>query len=129
MGQPKRYTHNKHVADYVRKRIARGATINSIAESAAAKYESAPGNPRTFAKVYEKDIREAKAELEDGIGDMVINRAKESDKILELLARSRGNFNPTEKVAVAEATMEDLDEDSAVNDILRLLGKDIDDEE
>lgn len=122
------YTHNKHVADYVRKRIARGATITSIVESASAKFESAPGQYRTFLKVYEKDIREAKALLEDDIGDMVIERAKESDKILELLARSRGNFNPTEKVAVAEANLEDLDEDSAINDLMRLLGKDEDDD-
>ena len=129
MAGNKVWKHNKHVADYVRARIKKGATITSIAESAAAKFESAPTSARTFARVYEKDIRDARAELEDDIGEMVIHRAKESDKILELLARSRGNFNPTDKVAVAQADMEDLDEDSAVNDLLRMLGKDVDEED
>jgi len=123
------YTRQKIVADYVRSRLARGATITSIVESAAAKFELSPPTYRTFVRVYKEDIEEAKAKLEDDIGDMVISRAKESDKILELLARSRGNFNPVDKLAVAQTDLEDLDEDSAVKDLMRLLGKDVDEED
>jgi uroporphyrinogen-III decarboxylase len=123
------YKWNKPVADYVKKRIARGATIMSIVDSASAKFEAAPSSYRTFCRIYAKDIADAKAALEDGIGDLVLSRAKESDKILELLARSRGNFNPVEKVAVAEVDGDDLDDDSAVKSLMRMLGKDTGDEE
>lgn len=129
MPPKKLYERHHRVADYVRKRIAAGATIKSIAQSAASKYESVPSNPRTFAKLYQDDINEAKAMLEDKVGEMVLQRAEESDKILELLARSRANFNPTEKLAVAEIDSEELDDASAVNDILRMLGKDTDEDE
>jgi hypothetical protein len=122
------YTHHKQVADYVKSRIARGATITSIVESSAAKFANCPSNYRTFVRLYGKDIAEAKAAIEDSIGDMVISRAKESDKILELLARSRGGFNPTDKIAVAEVEADDLDDDSAVKNLMRLLGKDVDDD-
>ena len=117
------YDYQKQVADYARKRIADGATITSIIDSAAAKFANCPSNQRSFMRLYGKDIQEAKAKLEDQIGSMVIQRAKESDKILELLARSRGNFNPVDKVAVAEVDAGDLDEDSAVNSLMRMLGK------
>jgi uroporphyrinogen-III decarboxylase len=123
------YTHQKIVADYVKARIARGATITSIVESSTAKFSNAPSNYRTFVRLYGKDIAEAKAAIEDDIGSMVISRAKESDKILELLARSRGNFNPVDKHAIAEVDGDDLEDDSAVKSLMRLLGKDVEDDE
>lgn len=129
MAQAKVYTRQKPIADYVRGRIAKGATLMSTIESASAKFEQAPNNYRSFMRVYGNDVREAKAKLEDDIGEEVLRRAKESDKILELLARSRGNFNPVDKLAVAEAELDDLDEDSAVKSLMRMLGKDTGDEE
>ena len=129
MAQAKVYTWQKPIADYVRGRMAKGATLMSTIESASAKFEQCPGNYRSFMRVYGGDVKEAKADLEDDIGEEVLRRAKESDKILELLARSRGNFNPVDKLAVAEADLEDLDEDSAVKDLMRLLGKDVEDDE
>ena len=101
----------------------------STIESASAKFEQAPTNYRSFMRVYGNDVKEAKASLEDDIGEEVLKRAKESDKILELLARSRGNFNPVDKHAIAEVEGDDLDEDSAVKSLMRMLGKDTGDED
>lgn len=129
MTQKPVYTWQKPIADYVRGRIAKGATLMSTIESASARFEQAPTNYRSFMRVYGNDVKEAKATLEDSIGDMVLSRAKESDKILELLARSRGNFNPVDKVAVAEVEADDLEDDSAVKSLMRLLGKDVEDSE
>jgi hypothetical protein len=126
MGATKVYERRQVVADYIHRRIAVGATIASIIEGACAQFEAVPPHYASFMKIYRKDVTEAKAKLEDGIGELVINRAKESDKILELLARSRGNFNPVDKVAIAEVNGEDLDEDSAVKTLMRMLGKDED---
>ena len=123
------YTRHEAIAKYVRQAILDGRTITSIVDSANAKYELAPPTYRTFVRIYKKDIVEAQDELKGGIGRMVMDRAKESDKILELLARSRGDFNPIDKVAMAEVDGDDLDEDSAVKDLMRLLGKDVDDDE
>lgn len=117
------YTWQKPIADYARTRILNGATLMSTIESAAAKFEKAPTNYKSFMRLYGKDVREAKSEIEDKIGEMVWHRAKESDKILELLARSRGNFNPVDKLAVAEVEGDDLDDDSAVKSLMRMLGK------
>lgn len=123
------YNYDERVAEYVRSRIRSGATITSIVESCAARFDNTPSDPRTFGKYYGKVIQEEKARLEDEIGTTLIARSKESDKLLEFLARTRGNFNPVDKVGVAELDKEDLDEDSVVKDMLRLLGKGVDDEE
>ena len=117
------YTRQEIVAKYIREAILDGRTITSIVESANAKFELAPPSYRAFVRLYKKDIVEAQDELKGGIGRMVMARAKESDKILELLARSRGDFNPIDKVAVAEADLDDLEDDSAVKELMRLLGK------
>ena len=129
MAQAKVYTWQKPIADYVRGRMAKGATLMSTIESASAKFEQCPGNYRSFMRVYGNDVKEAKADLEDWIGNKVLERSEESDKILELLARSRGNFNPVDKLAVADAELDDLDEDSAVKSLMRMLGKDTGDDE
>ena len=123
------YTWHKPIADYVSDRIRKGATLTSTIESAAAKFELSPPNYRTFMRVYGNDVKEAKASLEDWIGERVMHRAEESDKILELLARSRGNFNPVDKHAIAEVESDDLDEDGAVKSLMRMLGKDVDEDE
>lgn len=123
------FKRDERVAKYIRDRIFNGATITSIVEGANAKYQAVPSSYRSFVRLYKADIEEARCDYKDIIGQMVNERAKESDKILELLARSRGDFNPTEKIAVAEADMDDMDEDSAVNDLMRLLGKDTDEED
>jgi hypothetical protein len=79
-------------------------------------------------RVYGADIQDARDTMLDKIGKMVLSRAEESDKILELLARSRGEFNPVDKHAVSEVDSGDLDDNSAVKDIMRLLGKEADED-
>ena len=123
------YHRNEHAARYVREGILRGRTVKSIIEGAIAKYSSVPHNHNTFMRVYGADIQDARDKMLNDIGDMVLARAKESDKILELLARSRGEFNPTDKVAVAEVDGSDLDDNSAIKDLMRLLGKDADEDD
>jgi len=123
------YHRNEHAARYVREGILRGRTVKSIIDGAIAKYSCVPHNHNTFMRVYGADIQDARDKMLNYIGDMVLERAKESDKILELLARSRGEFNPTDKVAVAEVDGSDLDDDSAVNNLMRILGRDVEDDE
>jgi len=115
--------YDKKIENFVRDRIKKGATIKSIFQGIQ-KYQNAPRSQSVFYTKYGHVINEERGKLEDEIGELVITRAKESDRILELLARSRGHFNPTDKVAVAETDMENLEEDkSAVDDLMIMLGK------
>lgn len=123
------YHRNEYAARYVREGILNGRTVKSIIDGAIAKYSNVPHNHNTFMRVYGPDIQDARDAMLDKIGKMVLTRAEESDKILELLARSRGDFNPTDKVAVAEVDGNDLDDDSAVKSLMRMLGKDVEDDD
>jgi hypothetical protein len=123
------YHRNEHAARYVREGILKGRTVKSIIDGAIAKYSCVPHNHNTFMRVYGADIQDARDTMLDKIGKMVLSRAEESDKILELLARSRGEFNPVDKHAVSEVDSGDLDDDSAVKSLMRMLGKDVEDDE
>ena len=123
------YTWQKPIADYVRGRISKGATLQSTIESASAKFQQAPTNYRSFMRVYGNDVKEAKSDLEDFWLEKGAARADTSDKILELWLRSRAGLNPVDKLAVAEVDGDDLDEDSAVKSLMRMLGKSVDEDE
>ena len=129
MTQKPVYTWQKPIADYVYGRIRKGATLESTIEGASAKFEQCPGNYRSFMRVYGNDVKTAKADLADHWLEKGADRAESSDKILELWLRSRAGLNPVDKLAVAEAELDDLDEDSAVKSLMRMLGKDTGDED
>jgi hypothetical protein len=74
-------------------------------------------------KTYRDDIAQARADIQEAVGAVVVNKALEGDlKAAELFLRSKAGWNPT--VKIEEVDPEDIKEDTgAIDDLMALLGK------
>jgi hypothetical protein len=74
-------------------------------------------------KTYRDDIAQARADIQEAVGAVVVNKALEGDlKAAELFLRSKAGWNPT--IKILEEDPEDVTEDTgAIDDLLALLGK------
>ena len=114
--------HNLHIATYIRKAIRAGVAMKVILDNIQ-KYDHAPSSMNGMYKTYRNDIAEARADIQEAVGNVVVNKALEGDlKAAELFVRSEAGRIPTIKVKevdpkeVKEAT-------GAIDDLLALLGK------
>jgi len=114
--------HNLKVATHIRKAIAAGVSMKVILDDIQ-KYNGAPTSMNGMYKTYRNDIAEARANLHEEMGMVVVNAAKGGDwKAAELVLRSKAGWSPTQ--TIVEATPEDEAGDtSAIDDLLALLGK------
>jgi hypothetical protein len=87
------------------------------------KYDHAPSSMNGMYKTYRNDIAEARADIQEAVGNVVVNKALEGDlKAAELFLRSKAGWNPT--IKVEEVDPEEVKEDTgAIDDLLALLGK------
>ena len=120
--------HRMEIATAVRRQIAAGVSMRVILDDIQ-KHKDAPSSMNTLYKVYRNDIAEARASIQEEMGSVVINAAREGDwKAAELFLRSKGGWSPTQTIVEAEPEDETSD-NGAIDDLIALLnlkGKDTD---
>jgi hypothetical protein len=114
--------HNLHIATYIRKAIRAGVAMKVILDNIQ-KYDNAPSSMNGMYKTYREDIAAARADIQEAVGAVVVQKALDGDlKAAELFLRSKAGWNPT--VKVEEVDPEEVKEDTgAIDDLLALLGK------
>jgi hypothetical protein len=87
------------------------------------KYDHAPTSMNGLYTTYRNDIAEARADIQELVGAVVVNKALEGDlKAAELFLRSKAGWNPT--IKVEEVDSDTFVEDTgAIEDLMALLGK------
>ena len=114
--------HNLKIATYIRKAIRAGVSMKVILDNIQ-NYDHAPSSMNGMYKTYRDDIAQARADIQEAVGAVVVNKALEGDlKAAELFLRSKAGWNPT--IKILEEDPEDVTEDTgAIDDLLALLGK------
>lgn len=114
--------HSMQVATYIRRAIKAGVSIRVIFDDIQ-RYPNAPRSYATFYKIYRGDIAQARAELGLEIGETIMEKAlaDKDGKMLELVARSKLGWSPSQ--TVVDADPEDISEETgAIDDLIALLG-------
>jgi hypothetical protein len=108
------------VAVAIRKGIAAGLTMKVILDDIQ-KYPGAPISMAGMYRTYRSDIAEARASIQQEMGNIVMDAARKGDwKAAEFFLRSKAGWSPT--ITVAEVEPEDAAEQSgAIEDLLALL--------
>jgi len=114
--------HNLKIATYIRKAIRAGVSMKVILDNIQ-NYDHAPSSMNGMYKTYRDDIAQARADIQEAVGAVVVNKALEGDlKAAELFLRSKAGWNPT--IKIEEVDPEDIKEDTgAIDDLMALLGK------
>ena len=114
--------HNLRIAAMIRQKIKAGVSMKVILDDIQ-KYPEAPKSMNGMYRVYRNDIAEARSDIQEAVGAVVVAKALEGDlKAAELFLRSRAGWNPT--IKVEEVEPEDVSEDTgAIEDLMALLGK------
>ena len=91
--------------------------------------QNAPKSLSTMYKVYGDFIERERAKINGAVGKKVIDQALDGDfKSQELFLRSKGGWSPTHTVNEVEQDVDpDMDE-SAIDTLMALLGKDVNDQ-
>lgn len=112
--------HNLNIAKVIRQKIKAGVAMKVILDDIQ-KYDGAPTSMNGMYKTYRNDIAEARSDIHEEIGAVVVQKAREGDlKAAELFLRSKAGWNPT--IKVEEADPEDTAADTgAIDDLLALL--------
>lgn len=113
--------HNLKIAQYVRRAIKAGVAMKVILDDIQ-KYDGAPAAMNTLYKVYREDIAAARAELGTLVGEKIMEKGiVDGDmKALELIARSKLGWSPTQAIEVKDEDGED-EATSAIDDLIALL--------
>jgi hypothetical protein len=114
--------HNLTIATYIRKAIRAGVSMKVILDNIQ-KYDHAPASMNGLYTTYRNDIAEARADIQEAVGSVVVAKALDGDlKAAELFLRSKAGWNPTLKVEEVEP--EETNEDTgAIEDLMALLGR------
>jgi len=114
--------HNLHIGTYIRKAIKAGVSMKVILDNIQ-KYDHAPSSMNGMYKTYREDIASARADIQEAVGAVVVQKALDGDmKAAELFLRSKAGWNPT--IKIEEVDPDDIKEDTAaIDDLMALLGK------
>ena len=117
--------YSKTIANKVTLGIRNGESVRDIFASIQS-YQNAPASYTTFYKLYGEDMAKARADIVGQIGGVVVDKALEGDfKAAELYLRSKGGWSPKETVEGREAGTDEEEEESAINALMKALGKDV----
>ena len=121
--------YSKNVEKHILECIQGGVGIRDMIASMQ-HLQGAPKSLSTLYKIYGNFIHAERAKINGMVGKKVIDQALEGDfKSQELFLRSKGGWSPTNTVVEAEQDVDpDMDE-SAIDTLMALLGKDNDQEE
>ena len=114
--------HNLHIGTYIRKAIKAGVSMKVILDNIQ-KYEHAPSSMNGMYKTYREDIASARADIQEAVGAVVVQKALDGDmKAAELFLRSKAGWNPT--IKIEEVDPDEIKEDTAaIDDLMALLGR------
>lgn len=114
--------HNLKIATYIRKAIRAGVSMKVILDNIQ-NYDHAPSSMAGMYSAYRNDIAEARANIQEAVGSVVVQKALDGDmKAAELFLRSKAGWNPT--IKIEEVDPENIKEDTgAIDDLMALLGK------
>ena len=114
--------HNIKIAQVVRQKIKAGVSMKVILDDIQ-KYDHAPTSMNGLYKTYRNDIAEARSDIQEEMGNIVIKSARGGDwKAAELFLRSKAGWSPTQTIVEAEPETEASD-NGAIDDLIALLGK------
>lgn len=121
--------YSKNIEKHILECIQGGVGIRQMIASMQ-HLQNAPKSLSTLYKIYGNFIEAERAKLNGMVGKKVIDQALEGDyRSQEFFLRSRGGWSPTQtNIEVEQDTDPDMDE-SAVDIMLSLLGKNDDTEE
>lgn len=121
--------YSKNVEKHILECIQGGVGIRQMIASMQ-HLQGAPKSLSTLYKIYGSFIEAERAKINGMVGKKVIDQALEGDfKSQEFFLRSRGGWSPTQTVVEQEQdTDPDMDE-SAIDTLMTLLGKDVNDGE
>ncbi len=114
--------HRLEIAKAIRSQIAAGVSMKTILDYIQ-KFKDAPTSMNGMYKTYRNDIADARASIQEEMGNIVIAAAREGDwKAAELFLRSKAGWSPTQTIVEAEPEQETSD-NGAIDDLIALLGK------
>lgn len=126
--------YNPEIAKYIRNKVAAGVPIKDIFQGIQ-HFAWAPASMTTLYKKYGKDIYSTRADITEKVGNRVVTQAIEGDvdhpatwKSQELYLRSHGGWSPKTTEQTQEVGTEEEEAESAVASLMKLLGKDEDEE-
>lgn len=130
---PDTLPYNGEIGKRVRELSAGGVVVRDIF-SDIQRFQSAPRSYTTFYKLYRDDLHAPKVEITRQIGNRLANQALEGDikepatyKSQELWLRTQGGWTPKETVETREVGTDEEEAESAVDALMKALGKDNDD--
>lgn len=114
--------YSKNIAKVVREGVKKGVSKRTIF-SQIQKYQHAPKSTTTFYKLYGQDIADVEADIVGQVGNKVVEQALAGDfKSQELFLRSKGGWSPTATNIEVEADSVEEQENSAIEDLIQMLG-------
>ena len=126
--------YNPEIGKRVFAMKAAGVPVRSIF-SEIQPYQNAPKSMREFYKYYRSDMERAVAVTTEAIGGSVVDQAKNGDpdapntwKAREFYLRTQSGWTPKTIEETREIGSDEEEEESAVNALLKALGKDIEEE-
>jgi hypothetical protein len=121
--------YNPEIAKKVKEQVRAGVPVRTIFASIQ-QYANAPGSYSTFYKLYREDMELAKGSTIEAVGNKVVDQALNGDpdagntwKAREFYLRTQGGWTPKETVETREVGSEDEEEESAINALMKALGK------
>lgn len=122
--------YNDAIAKRVKELTRAGVPVRSIF-SEIQKYQDAPGSYTTFYKNYGADMEMARGAAVEAIGNKVVDQAINGDpeagntwKAREFYLRTQAGWTPKESVETREVGSDAEEEESAINALMKALGKD-----
>jgi len=115
--------YSEPVAKYVRQAVQDGVQIKDILATVNKRYQNAPRNNAMLYKLYGGDIAEARAEITQRVGNVVIEQALNGHyPSQELFLRSKAGWSPKTTEVQEEGQGDDDENSGAINTLMTLLG-------
>lgn len=115
--------YSEPVAKYVRQAVQDGVQIKDILATVNKRYQNAPRNNAMLYKLYGGDIAEARAEITQRVGNVVIEQALNGHyPSQELFLRSKAGWSPKSTEVAEEGAGDDDENSGAINTLMTLLG-------
>lgn len=116
-------TYSEPVAKYIRQAVRDGVSIKDIIAVVNKRYQKAPRNYAMLYKLYGGDIAEARAEMTQKVGNVVIQQALDGHyPSQELFLRSKAGWSPKETQQIEDISGDADEDSSAINTLMALLG-------
>ena len=122
--------YSKPIAKYIRQAVQDGVQVKDILSTINYKYQNAPRNYAMLYKYYGGDIAEARGEITQKIGNVVVQQALSGHyPSQELYLRSKSGWSPKETQQTEEISGDADENSSAIDSLMTLLGKRVDEAE